>query len=227
MAIKLKKVIPLGRNLSEYTAMFGLAKQDLQLSILDCGGGPSSFNYEVKNMGGNVTSIDPIYTFSATEIQSRIEETFDDMMRQAENNKDKFVWDSIKSIQELRETRKNAMQLFIEDYENGKLEGRYLFQELPELRFNDETFDLALSSHFLFLYSDILSYEFHRDAIAEMLRVAREVRIFPLVDLNIIKSGYVAKITDEFRKRGYSVDIIKVEYEFQKGANEYMKIASA
>ena len=226
MAIELKKVIPLGRNLSEYTAMFGLAKQDLQLSILDCGGGPSSFNYEVKNMGGNVTSIDPIYTFSATEIQSRIDETFDDMMRQAENNKDKFVWDSIKSMQVLRETRKNAMQLFIEDYENGKLEGRYLFQELPELCFNNETFDLALSSHFLFLYSDILSYEFHRDAIAEMLRVAREVRIFPLVDLNIIKSGYVAKITDEFRKRCCSVDVIKVDYEFQKGANEYMKIAS-
>jgi hypothetical protein len=56
--------------------------------------------------------------------------------------------------------------------------------------------------------------------------VAREVRIFPLVDLNIIKSGYVAKITDEFRKRCCSVDVIKVDYEFQKGANEYMKIAS-
>lgn len=224
MAIELNKVIPLGRNLAEYTAMFGLTNQELQSSILDCGGGPSSFNYEVNKMGGNIISIDPIYRFSAWEIQNRIDETFEGMMQQAERNKDKFVWSSIKSIEELHEARQKAMKFFIEDFEAGKREGRYSFQELPELKFDNRTFELALSSHFLFLYSDILTYEFHRDAIAEMLRVAREVRIFPLVDLNAVRSGHVSKIDEEFRKMGYRVDVVKVGYEFQKGANEYMRI---
>lgn len=45
-------------------------------------------------------------------------------------------------------------------------------------------FDIALSSHFLFFYSAQLSAEFHLQALREMLRVAREVRVFPLLALD-------------------------------------------
>jgi len=76
-----------------------------------------------------------------------------------------------------------AMQAFLDDYELGKRQGRYVNAELPTLPFENGTFHLALCSHFLFLYSTQLGEAFHRAAIHEMCRVAVEVRIFPLLAL--------------------------------------------
>ena len=52
---------------------------------------------------------------------------------------------------------------------------------LPDLPFDDGAFDLALSSHLLFLYSEQFDLGFHVRALEEMLRVAAEVRVFPLL----------------------------------------------
>ena len=51
---------------------------------------------------------------------------------------------------------------------------------MPDLPFDDGAFDLALSSHLLFLYSEQFDLGFHVRALEEMLRVAAEVRVFPL-----------------------------------------------
>ncbi len=52
------------------------------------------------------------------------------------------------------------MRLFLEDFEEGKKQGRYIAGELPELPFDDNSFDLAHVSHLLFLYSEQLSLNF-------------------------------------------------------------------
>jgi len=115
------------------------------------------------------------------------------------------------------------MEIFLEDYERGRREKRYIHGELPHLSFEDKEFDIALSSHFLLLFSHILSLDFHIEAIVEMLRVAREVRIFPLQDLNVATSPHVDAIIKKFSDR-YNVDIVRVGYEFQRGSNEYLRI---
>jgi hypothetical protein len=74
-----------------------------------------------------------------------------------------------------------AMRVFLADYVLGKASGRHLEAELPTLPFADAAFDLAMCSHFVFLYSTQLGEAFHRDATKEMCRVASEVRIFPLL----------------------------------------------
>ncbi len=66
--MKLENVVPWGRNLHEYQNMFQLSKKDLQSKILGCGDGPSSFNFEITKLNGNITSIDPIYQFSKDEM---------------------------------------------------------------------------------------------------------------------------------------------------------------
>jgi ubiquinone/menaquinone biosynthesis C-methylase UbiE len=116
------------------------------------------------------------------------------------------------------------MMEFLMDYEEGKEEGRYLDEALPSLSFPDNHFDLALSSHFLFLYSEHLDESFHFKAIEEMLRVAKEVRIFPLVMLDNERSPYVDTVIQLLQEKGYSSEIVKTAYEFQKGANEMLKI---
>lgn len=223
--MKLVNVVPWGRNLEEYKNMFLLLNQDLKSKILGCGDGPSSFNFEITKLNGNITSIDPIYQFTKNEIQQRIDDTSSIVSEQLKQNQKDFVWKNIKSVDELIDTRLTAMSNFIKDYENGKSEKRYIHQELPKLSFENDSFDLVLSSHFLFLYSEHFDLQFHIDSIFEMCRVSKkEVRIFPLLNLKNEKSEYLEPVLKILNDRGFETKIIKSDYEFQKGANEMLTI---
>ncbi len=223
--MKLENVVPWGRNFEEYQNMFQLSKEDLQSKILGCGDGPSSFNSEVTKLNGNITSIDPIYQFTKDEIQKRIDETSSVVSEQLKQNQNDFVWKSIKNVDELIDIRLTAMNNFIQDYENGKNEKRYIHNELPKLSFENDSFDLVLSSHFLFLYSEHFDLQFHIDSILEMCRVSKkEVRIFPLLNLKNEKSEYLEPILKTLNDKGFETKVITTNYEFQKGANELLNI---
>jgi hypothetical protein len=224
MSFKYKSVVPWGRSFPEYIDMFGLSVPDLDKKILGCGDGPASFNCVMKQKGKTVISVDPIYEFTKEEIEKRIDETFHDVIGQTRKNQDKFNWSKIENVDELGKVRMSAMKDFINDYETGKKENRYICAELPVLPFADDKFDLALSSHFLFLHSDHLSLGFHLQSIDEMLRVSREVRIFPLLDVNGIRPDFVDTVIGQYIKKKYFADELKVNYEFQKGGNTMLKI---
>jgi hypothetical protein len=226
MAFILDSVVPWGRSFEEYIRMFDLTEGELGLSILSCGDGPASFNCRMHAQGRRVVSCDPIYQFSAEQLQTRINASYDKVMTETYKNKNNFVWDTIKSPEELGQVRMEAMEEFLVDYERGQQEGRYLAESLPSLPFRDNEFELALCSHFLFLYTEQLSLDFHKKAVAEMVRVAREVRIFPLIDLDLNKSRYIPTICSELHQAGFTVEILKVPYEFQRGGNKMMRICS-
>ncbi len=116
-----------------------------------------------------------------------------------------------------------AMREFLADLEKGIAAGRYVAGSLPEVIFNDGSFDLALCGHLLFFYFYNLSLDFHIASIREMLRVAPEARIFPIVDLNGRKSRYIKPVLSVFKD--CSIDIRKVDYEFLAGGNEMMIIS--
>lgn len=227
MSFTLEKIVPWGRSYEEYVAMFALTQAELGLPILGCGDGPASFNAELNKQGGNVISIDPIYHFEANQIKSRIEETYDTVLDQTRKNQNEFNWETIKSVEHLGRVRMSAMEIFLADYDAGKQEGRYIAGELPSLPFERGQFNMALSSHFLFLYSDHLSAEFHLQALQEMLRVAHEVRVFPLLTLASLPSPHFSFIEDQFTRDGYHIEIERVPYEFQKGGNEMLVIKRA
>ncbi len=220
----LDKVVPWGRSFEEYVSMFSLTGKDLLLDILGCADGPSSFNRELTERGGRAISVDPLYQFTKTQIARRINDVYDEVLEQTRKNRDDYVWDNIRSVEELGRIRMSAMQGFLNDYVPGLRCGRYLAGSLPSLPFADGRFQLALCSHFLFLYSDHLSLEFHISSILEMCRVANEVRIFPLQKLNSEPSSYVEPVLSEFKKRGYRAEIVNVEYEFQRGSNKMLRI---
>jgi hypothetical protein len=224
--MKLEKVVPYGRSLDEYIKMFNLTDSDLQKRILGIGDGPASFNAEGTKLGYCLISIDPIYEFTGAEILDRFNQVMDGIITQVRNTPDSWVWSYHSSIEALRESRIQTIYRFIEDYELGQKEGRYLAEELPNLKFPNQTSDLALCSHLLFLYSDLLSYQFHLDGILEMLRVSQEVRIFPLLNLNLERSLHLEPIIQNLTERGYAATIEKVDYEFQKGGNEMLAIQS-
>jgi hypothetical protein len=221
----LDQVVPWGRSFDEYVRMFALTDADLAHRILGCADGPASFNAEATRRGTRAVSCDPIYRFDASELESRIGATYDQILEQTRLNADAFVWDGpIDSVDELGRVRMDAMRQFLEDFPSGKAGGRYIEATLPSLPFPDRSFDLALCSHFLFLYSSQLGEDFHRAAIGELCRVAEEVRVFPLLALGGAPSPFVEPCAAELRVEGYDVALKRVPYEFQKGGNRMMHI---
>ncbi|MDA3930763.1 MAG: class I SAM-dependent methyltransferase [Prolixibacteraceae bacterium] len=218
--IEYKNIVPWGRSYTEYVSMFNLTPEFLSNKVLGCGDGPAAFNSVATAFGSNVTSIDPIYDLSQKDIEKRINETFGDVISQTKLNLDKFKWDQFGSLEGLGKIRMKSMKQFLNDYEQGKEEGRYIAASLPEIPFENNTFDLVLSSHFLLLYSDHLDLEFHFKAIDEMLRVGKELRIFPIVDLNSNPSPYIQPILDKYNQS----ELVNVNYEFQIGGNQMMVI---
>lgn len=225
-AMKLDEVVPLGRTFDEYRLMFVLTDGDTQKRILSAADGPAGFNAVMKKLGGTVTSVDPVYQFSAEDIGRRFYEAIDGVMEQVRATTGDWTWDFHKSPEGLRANRVKALETFLADFEGGKREGRYVVGELSRLDFEDSIFDLALCSHFLFLYSDMFSYEFHRDSVLELLRVAHEVRIFPLLKLSLDRSPYVGPLTEELEAKGFRVEIIRTGYEIQRGGNEMMRVGA-
>lgn len=217
--------MPWGRSLAEYLHMFNLSNADLQRSIIDCAAGPASFNAEMTTLGHSVLSCDPIYQFSSEDIDQRIQDTKPIILNGVKASLDSYVWTTFSSPEHLCDVRLNTMRTFLEDLALGLLDGRYQIATLPDLPVATNQFDLALCSHFLFAYSDHLSLEFHWQAIQEMLRVAHEVRIFPLLTLSGETSPFLDPIMKRIETQNSSAARIKtVNYEFQKHGNQMLTI---
>lgn len=222
----LNQVVPWGRSFDEYCRMFALSNEDLTRRILGCGDGPASFNADATRRGATVISFDPIYRWDAGDIRTRIAATRDEILDQTRRNIGEFVWDSVRSVEELGQVRMAAMDAFLDDFADGKAQGRYVESELPALPFADQSFDLALCSHLLFLYSDQLGEAFHHQSLRELCRLAREVRVFPLLALGGRQSPFIDSTMADLRAAGHEVSLEKVQYEFQRGANQMMRIRS-
>lgn len=224
MAVKLNEIVPWGRSLREYELMMGLTAQDMGKGILDCGGGPASFAAEAAARDYNVVAVDPIYAFSGAKIQARFEATAGPMIDQVRAKPDDFVWSYHRDADDLLDNRRAALELFLFDYARGAREGRYVVGELPCLPFDSGTFGIAVCSHLLFLYSDLLSADFHVSAVRELCRVANEVRIFPLLNLDRRASPHVAVVRAALEEDGWTTQTVPVEYEFQRGSNRMLRV---
>lgn len=214
--MQLAAVIPWGRSFGEYRRMFALTEGDLAGRLLGCGDGPASFNAEATALGHRVVSCDPIYAFSAAEIGRRVEACYETVIAQAKRDRAGFVWSDFRDPDHLGQCRLATMRRFLADFEAGREEARYVAAALPALPFGDGEFTLALVSHLLFLYSEQLDLPFHLAACAELLRVAPEVRIFPLLGLDRRWSPHVEPVREHLARAGFEVDIITTEYEFQR-----------
>ena len=219
-----KDIVPWGRSFDEYLGMFDLSEDDLARDIVGVGDGPASFNARMYQRGTPIISVDPIYQYSEVELRQRIQETYDDIIAQARQNQDKFVWTKFSSVDELAEIRMRAMDEFCRDFENGKQQGRYIDASLPNLPFPDGHFNLVLSAHLLFFYSANRDLAFHLDAVRELLRIGTEVRIFPIVDVNSNPSPFLSPVIDELKKEDIACSVEGVPYHFQKTGNEMLRL---
>jgi hypothetical protein len=224
MSFRVDDIVPWGRSFEEYVAMFALTEDDLAGSILGCADGLAAFNAELTRRGGKIVSVDPIYALGTDSLRQRIEASFETLLAQIRRSQEDYVWGSIPSVEALGRVRRKAMETFLRDYDSGKAAGRYVPAELPDLPVEDGSFDIAVSSHFLFVYADRLPVSFHVEAVLEMLRVAREVRVFPLVSSEDGSSRPLRGVVEQLAAQGFTTQVRRVDYEFQRGGNEMLRV---
>ncbi len=214
----LSHIVPWGRSFHEYRNMFNLSEADLRKNILGCGDGPASFNCELNALGGSVTSMDPLYRYNSAEISERIQSVYQSIVSQMLIDREHFHWKEITDPYHLGHLRMQSMQRFLRDFSAGKAAGRYREGSLPDLPFDDNSFDLALCSHLLFLYSDHLSKDAHVRSLINLCTVAKEVRVYPLLNLAHQKPPFLQAVIEEIREQGILVREEPVSHAFQKGA---------
>jgi hypothetical protein len=150
------------------------------------------------------------------------------VLDQTRQNAAEFVWgEAIPSVEALGTLRLSSMEMFLDDYaERGRSRSRFVAAALPALPFADAAFDLAVCSHFLFLYSAHLSQAVHFEGLRELCRVAREVRVFPLLALGGTRSPWLDPVAGALREAGLDVSVVPVAYEFQRGGDEMLRVVS-
>jgi len=215
----------IGRTFTEYRWLFDLDRSDLAgQSVLDCAAGPASFTATASQIGAEVLAVDPAYGQSVEALEDTCQEAVEKTLAQLQEKTDLFVWECYGDVETRGRHLRSAYERFLADY--SRHPGRYIPAALPDLPFDADQFDLALSANFLFLYDDRLDLDFHLDSLRELARVAGEVRLFPLASLDAERSEYVYPVVDTLRDEGFSASFQRVPYEFQPGVTEMLVVSS-
>lgn len=201
--------------------MFDLTPDDLAGSVLDCCAGGSSFAAET---GGRIVAVDPAYAMGRDELAVRVRAALDEGDRMIDRNADRFEWGWYGSPSRRADMRRTAAGLFLADLK-GRPE-RYVAGALPDLPLSSGAVDLVLCSHLLFTWADQLGEDWHRRALADLVRVARrEVRIFPVV---VQGTGEPVAFLDVLRAEldalGHRSQLRDVPYRFQRGGTQMLLI---
>jgi hypothetical protein len=224
--LQLDRVVLLGRTFEEYRRYFLLEPEKLAgKRLLDVAGGVSSFCAEANVQGIAITSVDPIYELSPEEIAARTGPDLEKVLRDIDGLST-YRWSFYKNTDYLRQLRERAATLFLSDYPANR-GSRYISGALPNLPFESKSFDLTLVSYFLFVYEDQLSYEFHRDALLELMRVTREeVRIYPVVTFEGEMSSYIERLKNDPALVGLELEQITTDFEFLINSNSFLKVTN-
>lgn len=206
--------------------MFALDSTDLSGRVLDCSAGAADFSAIAAQRGARAVAVDPAYALSKDALtdQARIDAGRGRGI--AEAYADRFTWDWYGEPERRDRMRQQALARFVTD--RVVTPGRYVAGQLPQLPFRDQVFDLALCSHLLFTWADVLGRAWHAAALAELARVAREVRVFPTV---VQGPGepvpFWAELMDDVVEAGLHAELRRVGYEFQVGADQMLVVTAS
>jgi hypothetical protein len=182
--------------------------------ILDCPSGASSFAAEAHNKYGiNTIGCDPLFDKDPKILEEQGEKDIEYVVERVSLSHNLYKWDYYLSVEGLRNYRKLGTGI-----------RRYIKAELPKLPFDDRSFDLVLSGHFLFTYAHKFEFSFILSSIKELFRVcSKEVRIYPLQKSSFKPYERMSDLLYVIKNQcGIAYDIRPVPFEFQKGSNKML-----
>jgi SAM-dependent methyltransferase len=213
-----------GHDAEDYQEMFDLTPDDLSGSLLEFGCGPSAFNSEMQHRAKRCVSCDPMFCLDADTLKTKSLLVFADRVERVAHEMENFDFSQYNGFEGLVAHRRAGMEKFLADYTLGKQEKRYQPVQDLSLPFADFSFDLALSSHYLFGELDNQDLEFHVQAIKELARVAIEVRFFPLVDHAMQTSPFLGPVLLALQQDNYGVEVRSVNYSLQPKGNAMLRV---
>ena len=188
-------------------------------------GGVSSFCAEAHMRGWNVTASDRIYGLEADAIEAKCRVDLEQVMASLPAIAQNYVWETFRDVPMLSAQREKAYRAFIKDYRQHGAQ-RYIPAIYPQSSFAAGQFDVALVSHFLFLYDEQLDYSFHKATLQELLRITRrEIRLVPLVNLETERSPFVKNLMTDPDFAHCAFELVPVNYQFIKGGNVMLKVS--
>jgi hypothetical protein len=217
------------RSYTEYEKMFVLNEEELQNgTILDIAAGASSFTAVARSKGIQAIAVDPLYLKSVPDMaefgHKEITTSTDKLSKLTQT----FDWSYYGSPELHRENRLRSLDVFMSDYAKADADQTYFTSALPELSFPSHTFTLVLCSHFLFLYQEQFDYNFHINAVIEMLRVCQvggQIRIYPIFDFKGLPFPNLEKLMSQIGEHGAIAELAASELPFIPGSTHYLKLS--
>lgn len=220
----MRKLVLWGHGVDEYRDMFDLSTDDINSKILEYGAGPSAVNSQQTPLTHQVVSCDPLFVLDKATLASKSVMIFADMAEQIKQEQARFDFSRSGSLEQLIIERQQGMQQFFADYLQGKKDGRYVGITDYHLLFADFSFDFALVPHYLFADLDEQTIEFHLHVIRELARVAKEVRIFPLIDREGNASDFLGPVLLGLQQDNYGVEVREVDFHLHQSGNAMLRV---
>lgn len=208
-------------DLEDYKSMFALTEHDLSCKILDYPGKISCFNAEMHALGhDNVVSADAYYDLAPMDMVKHVDYVIQELAEKWNQLLESCFENEERETASLQNKWNQYAQKFLADYSDGVKAGRYLFARLPQFPFESHQFDLALCSDLLNMKNgDLLT-----DVVFELTRVAREVRVFPLLNAQ-------GKVADELgptllalQESNVGLEVRQVPYKIHAKENAMLRL---
>jgi hypothetical protein len=220
----MRKLVLWGHHVDEYREMFDLSQEDMNSRILEYGCGPSAVNAQQMEGGHQAVSCDPLFVLDKDTLYSKAIMIFAQMAEELHKEQNHFDFSPAGGLEELLTKRQKGMNQFFSDYQQGKAQGRYYGAADYHLPYPDFSFDFALSAHYLFADLEDQTLDVHLNIIRELARVAREVRIFPLIDLEGNSSEFLGPVLLQLQQNNYGVEVREVDYHLHQSKNAMLRV---
>jgi hypothetical protein len=220
----MRKLVLWGQHVDEYREMFDLSTTEMTTALLEYGCGPSAVNSELTPSSQHIVSCDPLFNLDKDTLYSKVALVFSDMVARVRKNSHEFDFSRYGSPEALFKERQEGIEQFFADYNKGKKEKRYLGINEYTLPFADFSFAFALSSHYLFADLDDQDVDFHLQVIKELARIAKEVRIFPLIDRYNQPSPFLGPVLLGLQQDNFGVEIREVAYHLLPNGNAMLRV---
>jgi len=213
-----------GHHFNEYQQMFNLVDIDMNARILEYGCGATAVNAELHARHQTIVSCDPLFSLSNQQLHQSVLSTFEEAVQHLKNASTQYDFSRYGTMEALIQQRCEGITEFLADYGKGHMEKRYLPFDGETLPFKDFSFDYALSAYFLFSALEDQDVDFHLRCIRELARVAKDVRIFPLIDRSGQPSPLLGPVLLGLQQTNYAVEVHEVDYQLQLGDHAMLRV---
>lgn len=227
--IRFDSVAFYGRTLEEYERFFNFQVEAwADKRVLDCHSRASSFVAEGIRKGLKTQALDPMYDRAEASLEHIGRADMEVVLAKTMSRPELYNFDHMKDFEHVRRLRERALEGFLRDFSAGRAQGRYVAGQLPNLPFNDASFDVVVNNHYLFLYAEHFDYTYILDSCREMARVCDmnhggDVRLYPLLGHNARPYRNLQKLRiDLFNQDGISAEVVEIPFQYLKGGNQML-----